>query len=166
MGSDDDTNAVTLLHKTREVIDAGTGRIADEETRGQMDVGDAVLDHFLSGVFDIPARAAAAAREARHLDLRALVGGKGSFPIPERSKAFSSGAASIAIADDDADASFISHVSLPTTYLNNMSGGDWPDASFRAEAHRRCRTPIRRGAPQENKRPPGAFPGGRFENRA
>jgi hypothetical protein len=109
MGSDNHFDSVSFFKKSFEHINMGAGGITDDQTGRQMNHLRAILNHFITGIFDVAAGTPVAGRITDQLDFSVRVYAEGSFPVAQRAETLSACAAAVAIADNYSDFCLLTH---------------------------------------------------------
>jgi len=103
MGARDNIDAISRLDEISEKTDPRTGGVTDDQACSEVNDINAVTDHFLRGILNVTPRASVAGCISHQSCLFIPVKTEGPFSFLQRSETFASCAATVTMADDDAD---------------------------------------------------------------
>jgi hypothetical protein len=119
MRADDNIHVEFCLDKITEMVDMWTWRVTDYHTRREMDDFGAILLHFFNAILNVTAWTSSTGRIPDEFQFLVFVDTESSVSVRKGSKAFSSSAITVAIADDYTDFLFLPdrHVHHPSTSI-------------------------------------------------
>jgi hypothetical protein len=118
--SENHLNPVTAFEKCLKRVDIGTGRIAHQKPSCEVDHLNTVPNHFITCIFNIPARAAVAGRVAHQRQIIIFITAESALSLPHRSKTFSPSAGAIAVTDDYPNIYFLAQSYSPNLMVWNV----------------------------------------------
>src|SRR5665648_134847 len=102
--------SISFLDEITKIGYAGTRRVSDNQPGSQVNNLCSVLNHFLGSIFNVSPRAAITSSISNQFQFIILiVNAKRSFPVTERSKAFTSGTGMVTVTDNNSNFNFIFH---------------------------------------------------------
>lgn len=118
--SENHLNPVTVLEKCLKRVDIGTGRIAHQKSSCEVDHLNTVPNHFITCIFNIPARAAVAGRVAHKRQVIIFIPAESALSLPQRSKTFSSSTGAVSVTDDDPNVYILAQSYSPNLMVWNI----------------------------------------------
>ncbi len=103
VGADNHFNVKSLLEKFGKSINIWAWRVAYNQSGGKVDDLRAVSIHFFSGVFNVTTGVSITGRIADQFNFHVRVDAECAFSLAHGAQTFSTRAALVAVADDNAD---------------------------------------------------------------